>query len=1323
MKKIWCFLITTLLVVVCALTAVACGEAENASQSKSVTSSAKYVLTEEPSANGITFSDKESFTVEKLLDTVPRTIETYIYVPAAVNSGNYAVQGTWASNNYVGMDVMLYNASPRLHFSYYDEINRTYFYNNYIFNTNGASANAHNVTAGTDQATGTLVFDVTSSEFINNGTIKIPSDTWVHMVMTLDTAAHRLNLYLNGTLIAHFNNFVPEGYASNFSDLSTYRWKVGGDARTGNTSYFKGSMKMSATYTTVRTAEEIASDYTRISGGTMIGTDTDDMIFGYDLTAGYPALTEDHGPKNNNLLVSAAAKPGYVDRSNIVAGVTFTKGNSLKLPDGTINAQPLTFEAVFRLTANYTSRGGTIFGNYGGTTSGNRMVTQMEVRNKGIPAIYLQNDAVNTGASNYGFGASSASSTFLPRGEREMIQLGNPYEEARGTNNPSAKTGQIEVATGDWVHMVMIHNPDEKMLELYLDGILISRITGVESSKGDNYKFTPNGTYYIGGDGRETDANSIFKGELRSLAVYSDIRTEEEIFQSFLRKPGDEFESDANLMCAYDFTRNKEEFLKDMSGRGKDLIATAEFLNKYASTDNDGEGYDGDGMLFHYDEFVTLQKALPAIPKTIEANVLLPMSYSGTGYTIFSNLPDTYPYSANYKESFHVSPAFMSFEATNNGLRFYYVPADDTDSYREVYDITMEHDIKTGMWQNVAVVIDDTARAIIFYVDGKEIGRNSALYAPFNEDVLKKNFMIGGNYREGNQGYFRGSMRSLVVFSDARTAAEIASDCNGVADTEAGLIAKYNLNVTDYGTIQDLSSSDVDATYECLWKSEGLALDSDDYAYSFAVIGDTQMLNCKFSTRHAGIYEWIVDNWDDKKIAHVFGLGDITETNEVIEWENAKAASDVLAANNKPYSLLLGNHDNNNMFDRYYRDLDNTGYCDQFDGFYEYANGTVNVTNSYKLFDVGSTKYLFITLDYGCADELLEWAGDLCDKYPDRRVIISTHSYVSRDGTLYSHGEYGDPNQRNETLNCGDEMWEKMVKNHGNIFLVLSGHDHWDNIETVQMKGIHGNTVTQMLIDPQSVDTHTDGSGIVAMLYFSADGSKMWVEYISSTRELLGEENSYYKANNQFTIELDTESSFNAHNRGQYAIAKALKVGATCTSYAEYYYSCECGAVFDGETFFGTQLGSHRYLSYVSNNDATCTANGTETAKCAYCTKTRTRTDSDSMLGHTFADNHACHDRLCDTCGDSVAASTEHRWNAGTVLEAPTTTSEGRKVYTCTDCGEAKSEVIEKLSASEGDGGGSTSGGKTGGGCSKESVGLALAAMATLIAAAFVIKK
>ena len=94
-------------------------------------------------------------------------------------------------------------------------------------------------------------------------------------------------------------------------------------------------------------------------------------------------------------------------------------------------------------------------------------------------------------------------------------------------------------------------------------------------------------------------------------------------------------------------------------------------------------------------------------------------------------------------------------------------------------------------------------------------------------------------------------------------------------------------------------------------------------------------------------------------------------------------------------------------------------------------------------------------------------------------------------------------------------MWNKLIKKHKNIVLVLSGHDPCDNVIMTQTKGENGNTVTQMLIDGQGVDAAQGASGLVAMLYFSEDGKKVSVEYYSTIKE------QYFMSDSQFSFELD----------------------------------------------------------------------------------------------------------------------------------------------------------------------------------------------------------
>ncbi len=159
---------------------------------------------------------------------------------------------------------------------------------------------------------------------------------------------------------------------------------------------------------------------------------------------------------------------------------------------------------------------------------------------------------------------------------------------------------------------------------------------------------------------------------------------------------------------------------------------------------------------------------------------------------------------------------------------------------------------------------------------------------------------------------------------------------------------------------------------------------------------------------------------------------------------------------------------------------------------------------------------------------MLAWAESIIVAHPNHNVIITTHAYLYRDGTTIDD-ENGDlyPPSTTGGVNSGDDMWEKLVKKHSNIVLVLSGHDPVSKIITNQTAGDNGNTVTSMLIDPQYDDANKHGLGLIALLRFSEKTNDIQVEYYSPIT------GKYYRSVNQFTIELDfVEECAHTYNGG-----------------------------------------------------------------------------------------------------------------------------------------------------------------------------------------------
>lgn len=318
----------------------------------------------------------------------------------------------------------------------------------------------------------------------------------------------------------------------------------------------------------------------------------------------------------------------------------------------------------------------------------------------------------------------------------------------------------------------------------------------------------------------------------------------------------------------------------------------------------------------------------------------------------------------------------------------------------------------------------------------------------------------------------------------------------------AGLLSLSMVFAVTSGSIMNVKADDI------TWSSESAIT---DYAYSFVCVGDTQKVSINCPEYLDTLYDWILDNQESKKIGHVFGLGDITDDNAPSEWTAARDA--IYQMNGKiSYSLLRGNHDGSLRFNTTFN---HDVYTDQFNGFYD----EYKIETSYKTMTIGNVNYLLITLDYGATDAELDWASRIIKAHPNRKVIVNTHGYMDSDGSLLNDAEdtlapgpeYDMDHDYNKEYNDGLEIWDKLIKNHANIDIVLSGH-MGNDLQIRTDTGVNGNTVTSFMINSQDLDQEyyeLDGTpcGMVGILYFSEAGEYIGMEYYSTVRNLYYNEN------------------------------------------------------------------------------------------------------------------------------------------------------------------------------------------------------------------------
>ena len=149
-------------------------------------------------------------------------------------------------------------------------------------------------------------------------------------------------------------------------------------------------------------------------------------------------------------------------------------------------------------------------------------------------------------------------------------------------------------------------------------------------------------------------------------------------------------------------------------------------------------------------------------------------------------------------------------------------------------------------------------------------------------------------------------------------------------------------------------------------------------------------------------------------------------------------------------------------------------------------------------------------------------------------------------------------------------------------------------------------------------------------------------------------------------------------------------------SYESVVYCITCGEELSRVISLVDALG-HAFTSYVSNGDATCIEDGTETARCERCDVTDTRVDVNSSLGHNYKTEVTAPDcindgyttYICSECGDHYVVdfvdATGHLAGEQVIENniAPACASQGsyESVVYCITCGEELSRVISLVDA------------------------------------------
>lgn len=375
---------------------------------------------------------------------------------------------------------------------------------------------------------------------------------------------------------------------------------------------------------------------------------------------------------------------------------------------------------------------------------------------------------------------------------------------------------------------------------------------------------TTMGTMCVGGDRRSGNAQN-FKGSIKSVALYKGLRAASDIAADAAQSDFSVDRENENLLFAYDLTKLQDGFFKDLSKNNNNA-------NNAKWTTTEGRGFSADDKIF-------VNGVISAMPRTYEAWIYPTLTTDRPGLII-----------GNYSSG---SASIVNFEIHSSARPSVYIK----DAQGNLMDKKFNYDIMRSAWAHLVIThetLETGGARFTCYVDGVKVDSfDTELSYEFDPSTLSL-LSLGGDSRSGNAQYFKGRIKDVAIYSEVLTDDEIVSSYeNGVDESIDSLMLRYELDGTDgEDFISDSSGNGYDL-HPIFYTNTSPAT---DYAYSFAIVGDTQKL--VYNDAYNGtdytsyIYDWIVKNAESKKIKFVMGMGDITDKNEVDQTTEAKGNDD-----------------------------------------------------------------------------------------------------------------------------------------------------------------------------------------------------------------------------------------------------------------------------------------------------------------------------------------------------------------------------------------------------------------------------------------------
>jgi hypothetical protein len=252
-------------------------------------------------------------------------------------------------------------------------------------------------------------------------------------------------------------------------------------------------------------------------------------------------------------------------------------------------------------------------------------------------------------------------------------------------------------------------------------------------------------------------------------------------------------------------------------------------------------------------------------------------------------------------------------------------------------------------------------------------------------------------------------------------------------------------------------------------KADGLGESS-----MIVILPDTQNYAKWKQSGVSGQFDWILNNQASSNIVFVGHVGDIVNDYDenTNQWSFMQGEYGRLASTDLPYAVSTGNHDydrgtrDSTMMNSYFP-LSSFSSMETYGGAYDSS-----CENTYHMVNINGLDWMFLSLEFGPRDDVLNWANQVVAAHDDNPVMLITHAYLSKAGTRFVAGEthaasngYG----LGADVNDGCDIWDKLVNTNDNIRLVICGHDGDTDIGARKLVSTNsnGHSVCQMLTNYQ----------------------------------------------------------------------------------------------------------------------------------------------------------------------------------------------------------------------------------------------------------------